>query len=638
MGVKLFHPPTLRRGSSRLKTKARRKTGLSPPLKFPLKEEDADFIGGVHFYTSQHVEKLLQQLGEPKEDLPLRQSQPIQLSLFKSDRFQSFWASPYLYLDLETTGLDVTETIRLITIGDEETTHSFDTRERYSDVLELLKNKPVIGHNLKFDLKFLFHKYNILPPVALDTMVAHQIVNCSEGKKSSAKLGDIAYQYLGINMDKSLRTSDWSATLSEEQLEYAREDVDILKKLKPVLVDKLNRLEPGKILLETKAAKVIGLKNPVAILEMRFLPEIVKMELNGLPIDTTSYNLQELKNRYNSYCDKFVKQHHANPFSPIESKKVLSTELKTQIPNTSASTLSAYQNNSVVKELTKIRNTKKEVDKVEEFLRVSRDGRIHSEFWQIGAVSGRMSSSSPNVQNISPSLRKLFRASPGKKFLIADFPSIELRLASVIADDKRMQDAFRRGKDLHQVTASQITGKPTSEVTSEERKLAKGINFGLIYGMSANGLMKYALQNFGVSMDYEEAQRYKAIFFKTYSGIAEWQRKLRYGINLNGEIATKTLLGRQASANTLYTACNYPVQGSGADLLKLSVIDLSRKLKQSGLEAWLINLIHDEIVLEVEGSDMEQVKNLLKQSLESTCFHMLGIPTPIEVIASDRAG
>src|SRR5262249_15276713 len=201
---------------------------------------------------------------------------------------------------------------------------------------------------------------------------------------------------------------------------------------------------------------------------------------------------------------------------------------------------------------------------------VARDGRVYAEWRQLGCITGRMSSSSPNLQNLpgDQRYRRCFRAPAGRVLVKADYSQIELRIAARISGDKALLDAYAQGLDVHTLTARSMTGK--QDVTATERKLAKPVNFGLIYGLSAKTLRKKALAEYGVSMTEEDAERYKAAFFRTYAGVARWHEQIRR----EQAAEVRTLAGRRVVVDRggFYGAkANYAVQGTGGHGLKVAL-------------------------------------------------------------------
>ncbi len=257
---------------------------------------------------------------------------------------------------------------------------------------------------------------------------------------------------------------------------------------------------------------------------------------------------------------------------------------------------------------------------------IADDGRIHSNFTMTVTATGRLSSVEPNLQNIpvrkeqGHEIRRMFVAAPGKVFVDADYSQIELRLLAHIAEDETMRNAFRNGEDIHAVTASQVFGVPLHEVNPSMRSQAKAVNFGIVYGMSAFSLA----QDIGVFQN--EAQAYINAYFEKYSGVqAYMSRVIEEGKSLG---YVQTIYGRRRYMPELKVsnfnvrssgermARNMPIQGTAADIMKLAMVNVQRRLKREGLSANIILQVHDELIVECPEEEAEFVCNILKDEME----------------------
>jgi len=548
----------------------------------------------------------------------------------------------YLFLDTETTG----EQLRLVQLGDKEGVFIVDLFETGDYGVEFLKNlladKGIVGHNLKYDLKFLY-RYGIEPYAVFDTMIASQLI----GDIERHSLQKVAMHYLGKVIDKSLQMSNWAKTiLSKEQLEYAALDVKMVKDLFFIMLEKLNSdAHQEETLLKTRTSKVFGLKNPIAIIEMAFVQEIAKLELNGICVDENK--VEELIKEYRRSLQKkvmdFMIAYRVDPMSPKQLGEFLTKNLGLDLPKTEKGNistddkvLSSFTHHPVIQKLLEIRSIKKLLDKLEEIKSSIKNGSVYPEFKQIGAITGRMSSLNPNVQNIPRELRSVFKAREGNVFVISDFSQIELRIASEYVGDEKMIRAFKEGRDLHRYTASVLLGKKEEEVSKEERQLAKAVNFGLIYGISAKGLSEYA-KSYGIDLSVDNAQKIRNKFFEYFASFKNWHEKVKRELKEFKESRGYTLLGRKYVAHTFPDAVNYPVQGSGADLLKLSVLMFDAEMRKEGLKAKVVNLVHDEIVVECQKDDADTVKELLEKAMKHAGKVILKrVPVEVESIIKDR--
>lgn len=254
-------------------------------------------------------------------------------------------------------------------------------------------------------------------------------------------------------------------------------------------------------------------------------------------------------------------------------------------------------------------------------------GRIHSVFHQTGTVTGRLSSSEPNMQNIPTrtelgrELRKMFTAKDGCVLIDADYSQIELRVLAHLAKDPVMTEAFTNGEDIHAVTASKILNIPINELTKDQRNSAKAINFGIVYGMS-----EYTLsQDIGIS--FKDAKNYMNEYFNKYSSVRDYLDFLKKFAHLHGYV--KTLMNRvryipelssqQAMVRAFgeRAAMNTPVQGSAADIMKCAMVRVYNRLKAENLQAKIILQVHDELIVETPHDEVDKVKAILKTEMEN---------------------
>lgn len=559
-----------------------------------------------------------------------------------SRAYESLREEPYVFLDTEVSN----DRIRLVQLGGKEDIFILDLfdlgEEGVLFLRELLSSKGIVGHNLKFDLKYLY-SYGIEPYAVFDTMIASQLL----GDTDKHSLQKVAMHYLGQVLDKGLQASNWGQPfLGKEQLEYAALDVKVVRDLFYIFLKRLNEgHHREEILLKTRTSRVFNLLNPVAIVEMAFVQETAKLELNGIPVDKEELErkLKEQERLLQKKVMDFMVKYRIDPMSPKQVGELLTKRLGLDLPKTekgNVSTddkvLSEYASHPVVSELLDIRGMKKVIEKLQEIKERIRGNRVYPEFKQIGAITGRMASMNPNVQNIPRNLRGIFKAEEGNVFVIADFSQIELRIASEYVGEEKMLQAFRQGKDLHRYTASVFLGKPEEEITKEERQLAKAVNFGLIYGISAKGLVEYA-KTYGIDLSLESAQKIRDSFFEYYTSFKAWHERVKRELKEYKESRGHTLLGRPYVAHTFPDAVNYPIQGTGADLLKLSVLMFDAELRREGLKAKVVNLVHDEILVECREEDAERIKELLKKAmLHAGRVILKQVPVEVEVFINNR--
>jgi DNA polymerase I len=242
------------------------------------------------------------------------------------------------------------------------------------------------------------------------------------------------------------------------------------------------------------------------------------------------------------------------------------------------------------------------------------DSRLYPSWKMCEADTGRMSCAEPNVQSIPNKsrlgkLRECIIAPEGRRLIKADFDQIELRIAAKIAGDEKMLEAYRNGEDLHAATARTITGR--EDVTKEDRKLAKAVNFGLLYGQGAKGLQEYARNTYGVEMSLEDASDYRERFFEVYPATRTWHRQEGIGFEA-GEHSASTLTGRLRSVRNFREKVNHPVQGTGADGLKTAMALFNEQLPEY-LDAKLVIAVHDEVVVESPEDQAEEVARFVEE-------------------------
>jgi len=597
----------------------------------------------------KEFEELERELNEAKEDLGSYITEEDKAK----KAVEKLKDSPVLYLDIETFSEELPtkkgdepaldpfrNKVRLISLGDGERFFTFDLLRLPESVvkaiLELISKKLVVGHNLKFDLKTLAYHYGkeILPQRTFDTYLAEKLIwnaqNPGRPKKGELSLKTLAAKYAGVELDKELQTSDWAGELSFEQVEYALNDVRVLPQIVKKQVEILNGLSPKKA-----KPNPIGLESPVARLEMAFLPVLVEIELSGVPVNEEYLKRELRKNRelFRELYTELKERFQIDPQSPKQLLNLLRNRLGLQVESTSNKELLKHSDNEVVAKVIKLRKAKKKADLIEKYLQTV-NSRLYPEFNQLEAHSGRMSCRNPNVQQVPRELKgNFYKAPKGRAIIKADYPAIELRLAAVIAPDETMIKAFREGKDLHKFTASLVSGKPIEEITKEERQRAKALNFGFIYGMSAKTFKEYAFANYGVELTEKEAQEFREKFFNAYQGIARWHRKTADRLSLSGgQITVYTLMGRPIAVDKLTNALNSPVQGSGADMLKMAAYFFRNAVREAGIDAQIVNLVHDEIVVECSLKVRERAGELLKEAMEKTCSLLINqFKTEVEV-------
>jgi DNA polymerase-1 len=519
--------------------------------------------------------------------------------------------------------------IRLISIADPDGNIRTVDRGPYgdgkipADVLDLLENGRLIVHNALFECRWFAEKLGIIPKGVFCTMTASRLLEPLRGVKHG--LGPALDRHLGVEVPKDLGGSDFGAIfLMPEQIEYSRTDVRHLHQLATRLWRKVR---------EAGLAHVFRM-------EMKLVPIVARMEQHGIAIDAE--RMEALRQEANGVaagllaeiCEGFGKPAF-NPNSPGQVVAAFKSE-GIFIRNSREDTLSELSDPRAGM-ITAWRKETKLASMISSLLKIERNGRLHCRFNPTGAVSGRFSSSSQNLQQVKRGeLRKCFVPSaPDRRLVVADYSQIELRVAALLAGETVMIDAFRRGVDLHQMTAAFILGKPSSDVTAADRQVAKSANFGLLYGMSAGGFVTYARTEYGVTLSEAKAESLRERFFGAYPGLRRWQSQ-GWRKTERGENTSRTFLGRLLLAQggtkwhrfNLHTALT--VSGSCADLLKAAMIKLDAAMPQ---DTFLVATIHDELVIDCPAATANRCREIIADAMREAFMEMFGYDVPVGVEA-----
>ena len=545
-------------------------------------------------------------------------------------------------LDLETFGARKSDAlnpwrgdIRLLTLKVENgDTWIIDLQATGYDLGPLSKtieSSAVIAHNAKFDLLWLAVKCGCRPKRIFCTLTAARLL--SAGTKPGNNLDQCLRRYLGILPTSDHSTSDWGGMLlTPDQLAYAARDVQHLHALQDKLKD------------EVAGAKL----DAVCEMEMALVPVVVAMEEAGLAVDVQK--LQELRDgaRDTARCmtdqlREVLGNRGINPASPDQLKTALARAGIT-VPNTNEETLKAANDGRIIPAILEFRGAEKSAQQAETLLEcVEMDGRIHGRFEPTGTDTGRFASKSPNLQNIGRgSLRDCFVAPEGHALIVADYSQIELRAAAAIAEETKMIEAYNRSADLHRLTASTVLGKNVDDVSKEDRQMAKAVNFGLLYGQSAKGLVRYAATSYGVTISEEDAQSIRSAFFRSYGHLRQWHGESHNQAE-RGVKEIRTVLGRrrlippEATAWERFTALvNTPVQGGCADVMKRAILLLAERLPQW---ARIVSTVHDELILEAPESDAPAALALVESAMiEAMTTLFPTVPVEVEAKICKRWG
>ena len=522
-----------------------------------------------------------------------------------------------------------------------------DRTEILAQLKPLLENpnKAKLGQNLKYDAHVLANHGICLQGIAHDTMLESYVLNSTATRHN---MDDLAKVYLGITTihyeditGKGVKQIPFEEVPIELATPYAAEDADITLQLHQTLNAKLQE-QPSLLSL-------------YADVEIPLLSVLSRIESNGVLIDTDMLSQQslELASQIVSLEQRAHESagHAFNLGSPKQLQTILYEQLKLPIkkktpkgqPSTEESVLQElaleYPLPKLIldyRSLSKLKSTY--TDKLP--LQVNdKTGRVHTSYHQAVAATGRLSSSDPNLQNIpirseeGRKIRQAFIAPAGYKIVAADYSQIELRIMAHLSGDAGLLSAFSAGEDIHKATAAEVFGVALEDVTTDLRRSAKAINFGLIYGMSAFGLA----QQLGI--DNGRAKSYIDLYFARYPGVKTYMDNIRAQAHEQGYV--ETLLGRRLylpeiksknAARRQYaerTAINAPMQGTAADIIKLAMINTDQWLFKDKPDAKMIMQVHDELVFEIAEDQLENCCNTIREIMCSAIE--LNVPLIVDI-------
>ena len=512
-------------------------------------------------------------------------------------------------------------------------------REEATTRLELLReifeNEEIekVGQNIKYDITILANYGIEVRGKLFDTMIAHYVLQ-PELYHGMDYLAEIYLDYDTIKIEeligeKGKNQKNMRDVAPEKVCDYACEDADVTLKLKNIL---------------EKEIKQEGLEELFYNIEMPLVPVLAYMERNGARIDTAA--LKETSTLFAKRLNDIEEEIYSlagEPFniaSPRQVGDILFGKLKivdkpkktkTGQYVTSEDVLAQLQNrHPIVKNILQHRGLKKllstYIDALPSLVN-PRSGKIHTSYNQTVTATGRLSSSNPNLQNIpirdedGKEVRKAFVPDEGCMFLSADYSQIELRIMAHLSGDKNMIDDFRSGYDIHAATAAKIYKKPIEEVTKDERRKAKTANFGIIYGISVFGLAER------MNVDRREAKELIDNYFETYKGVYEYIEKCKQDAKANGYVETifhrKRYLPDINSHNAGVrgyaerNAVNAPIQGSAADIIKVAMINIYRRMKAENMRSTMILQVHDELNFNIVPEERDSMQKLVIEEMQN---------------------
>jgi DNA polymerase-1 len=499
------------------------------------------------------------------------------------------------------------------------------------------------GHNIKYDALVL-HCHGLDPsPLSFDTMLAAWLIDPASRRLGLKDMAELELDASMTHIEELIGTGRNQRSMAEVAITdvapYAAADSEITLRLQPILAKRMKDLNVLKVFEE---------------MEMPLVSVLEQMEFTGISLDAPLF--KKLSAEFKIRLTEIENQVFAAvgyPFnlnSTQQLSRALFETLRLVPPDAGNKTKSGHYSTSA-SVLEDLRGKHPVVDQLLEFRELSklvstyldamplqinpRTGRVHTSFNQTGTVTGRLASSDPNLQNIPTrtetghQVRKGFIASPGQVLLSVDYSQIELRIVAHMSGDQAMLDAFRAGQDIHVTTAAAIYDVPLDQVSKEQRRHAKAINFGLIYGMSAFGLAA------GTDLTLAEAENFVRDYFIHFPRVKEYLDGIRRLAAQQGYV--ETLLGRRRYFPNLKNpptaqirvreereAINAPIQGTAADILKIAMIRLPSALSKAGLEACLLLQVHDELLLECPKNELKETGHVVREVMENA--YQLSIP------------
>ena len=617
-----------------------------------LEEKGAEVVQGDLFSETYNLESNKDSLNDSKS-IYQRIESFEELKLF----VEKMMKQEIVAFDTETEGLNALETDIVgisfswqkglgyyLAIKNNKSVHekTFEILKPFFESTEIIK----VGHNIKFDIQVL-HKYNVkVSSPIYDTMVAHYLIN-PDMRHNLDTLSESYLNYSPISIEsligKKGKNQISMRDISIDKItDYASEDADITLQLKSVFDKEIEVNNLGKIFYD---------------IEIPMINVLSEMETEGIKIDT-SY-LEKLDKEFEEDLEKLKKEifkksgEEFNLNSPKQLGEILFDKLKlvskpkktkTGQYSTSEEVLSSLANDHKIIEdilewrsLDKLQNTyvKSLPNEVSNLT-----NRVHSSFNQTVTTTGRLSSNNPNLQNIpirTANGQKIRRAfiPRGSDYILmaADYSQIELRVIASMSNEKNMIDAFVNNQDIHTMTASKIYNVDPENVTREQRGNAKTVNFGIIYGVSAFGLSQQT------DLNRSESKVMIDNYFLNYPGLKKYMSDQIDFARNNGYV--ETIMGRRRylqninSQNNMLrssserNAINAPIQGSAADIIKIAMININSELKKQSLKSKMLLQVHDELVFDVHKSEKDQIKDIVKTTMESAV--KLKVPLRIDL-------
>lgn len=567
--------------------------------------------------------------------------------------------------------------IRIITLSGNGAVCPFDmyyvTDIQKQRILNIIKNKLIVGHNLKFDLRSIMNKYgeDVCPQYCFDTMLASRMIHMAldpEDQVIGHNLEATAFRFINFKMDKHIEHSWGNDNLTPEQLKYCGMDVKVLR---PIFKEQCKQFMQiyGKFdsthynMSEIEYLGPLVQTHPVLALEMQTMLEMARLENSGV-LSNSKMMLKQI-DYYTELIDRYDNDLGINIGSSKQCVPLLQKYVDPKIDSSSKETLASYKDNPIVAKIMEGKQARTRKGLMESMAITNVhpfDGRIHASFNQLLSTN-RFACKNPNMQQIPRTIKnEVYMSGPNTIVYDDDYAAVELRLVTVVSGDKVLLEAYKNNTDLHYLTSSLLLDKkiphtveekedaeknPNSQfISKEERGFGKSCNFGLVYGISKEGFIALLRQN-GSTMTDQELGKYYDKYYSSYPGVKAMidnaRKTFMYGTDKtidrwvelkNGHLQKvtkevpfythcRTLFGRVLTVDTQNKLMNYPVQGSGADTIKLAITKLgheSRKIKSTHRT---INLIHDDTVGECLVTDFDTISPIFRGALEWAVNYVL---------------
>lgn len=486
------------------------------------------------------------------------------------------------------------------------------------DLLSKLADKKIIIHDLKTLYGPLVKRLGarILPASYVDTYIFAKMLHYSEFHEEM-KAGDATCDRVWRDMLKMSEENRASPTPgTNEHIAY--------------IVQRLRRIETLQDRLAYRASSLWGSLDPFSI-ENEFVNELIRIEAVGIPVNRAALEAEAaaLRPSFTDLREYFAKC-TINPDSRDDVYGYAKTQ-KLKLESLKTEAIAKHASDPVLGRIPEYRQVKNKLDFLEGVLKQGSD-RIHTHFEQISSRNGRMSASNPNVQGIRKEIKKVFYGAPaGRTLLSIDFPASHLRILAEMSGDAAMIQAFKDGINPHMMTASALFKKDIREITPEQRNLGKTVNHGVTNCMGPDTLREYANQRYSLNITKKEAKAFLASMEKSRPGVTEWKGKLEEKLSSSKEshpfgdriIPVTTASGRVVKAIGLPEAVNYPLAGTEAEILKIAATAFGKECREQGIDAQIVNLVHDSIVVEAASDEKERASAVLKNITESAFRRMV---------------